>query len=125
MNSHRTKILNPEGYERNFNAGHLSELNRKLNPTRMDGSTRWAIRQSHLGKGTGKAYPKIHGRHAHRVVAEQKLGRKLRRGEVVHHIDGDRLNYHPDNLMIFGSQAEHLQWHRENDPKYQGGDALV
>lgn len=125
MNEHRTKRLNPEGYKRNFNAGHLSELNRRLNPTRMTEETKRKIREAHLGKGEGKAYPKIHQRHVHRVVAEQKLGRKLLPGEVVHHIDGDRLNNHPDNLMVFSSQAEHLQWHRENDPRYKGGGAFV
>lgn len=91
----------------------------------MTKETRKKIRKAHLGKGEGKAYPKIYQRHAHRVVAERKLGRKLKPGEVVHHIDGNKLNYHPDNLMIFRSQAEHLQWHKENDPKYQGGGALV
>lgn len=124
MNEHRTKKLNPEGYKRNFNAGHLTELNRKLNPTRMSKETRKKIRKAHLGKGEGKAYPKIYRRHAHRVVAEQKLGRKLKPGEVVHHIDGDILNYSPENLEVFPSQAEHLNWHREHDPRYKGGGSV-
>jgi hypothetical protein len=29
-------------------------------------------------RGNGKSYPKLNGRHAHRVVAERKLGRPLR-----------------------------------------------
>jgi hypothetical protein len=39
---------------------------------------------------------------------EQKLGRLLDRKEVVHHIDGNPQNNHPDNLMVFGSNKEHL-----------------
>lgn len=121
MSRHRSKEHNPEGYRR---AEHLTELNRELNPIRMTGSTKWALREKHLGKGEKKAYPKIHGRHAHRVVAEQKLGRKLKPGEVVHHIDGDIQNYSPENLMVFASQAEHLEWHRKHDSRYKGGGAL-
>jgi len=45
-------------------------------------------------------YRKRHGRHEHRVVAEQMIGRPLERGEIVHHIDGDKHNNDPSNLMV-------------------------
>lgn len=45
----------------------------------------------------------------HRLVVEAVLGRLLRRGEVVHHVDGDRLNNSKENLMVFGSNAKHLK----------------
>jgi hypothetical protein len=44
----------------------------------------------------------------HRIVMHDKLGRDLMPGEVVHHIDGDVANNHPDNLDVFASNAEHL-----------------
>lgn len=50
----------------------------------------------------------------HRVVAEQKLGRPLKRGEVVHHIDGDPSNNHPDNLEICSSASVHRRHHRRS-----------
>lgn len=46
----------------------------------------------------------------HRIIAEQKLGRALSKGEVVHHIDGNSRNNHPDNLQVM-SQSEHVKLH--------------
>lgn len=43
----------------------------------------------------------------HQLVAMQKIGRPLEKGEEVHHIDGNRLNNHPDNLMIV-TRLEHI-----------------
>lgn len=58
-----------------------------------------------LNEGTGSyAYE-------HRRVMERKLGRQLKPGEVVHHIDGDRTNNSPDNLEVFASNGEHLRHH--------------
>ncbi len=51
------------------------------------------------------------GEYVHRWVAENYVvGRKLRRGEVVHHIDGDKLNNEPDNLEVM-SKKEHDDLH--------------
>lgn len=50
----------------------------------------------------------------HRVVAERKLGRALRRGEVVHHIDGNKQNNEPDNLEVLASSAHHRAKHRKS-----------
>lgn len=76
---------------------------------------RTKLRNSRLGTGEGKSYEKTYGRHTHRVVAEQKLGRSLLKGEIVHHIDEDKRNNDPSNLMIFSSQAEHARWHATHD----------
>ena len=50
-------------------------------------------------------------RFEHRLVMEQFLGRRLRRGEIVHHLDGDGLNNSIDNLSLI-TQAEHVDIHR-------------
>lgn len=44
----------------------------------------------------------------HRLVMEQKLGRYLKPGEVVDHIDGLTLHNSPENLRLFASNGEHL-----------------
>ena len=43
----------------------------------------------------------------HRAVAAWRLGRPLRPGEIVHHLDGDPTNNHPDNLVVVPSQRLH------------------
>lgn len=48
----------------------------------------------------------------HIIVAEEKIGRLLLPGEVVHHIDGQKQNNAPDNLDVLASQTEHLRLHK-------------
>lgn len=60
----------------------------------------------------GKAYTKTKGRHTHRKVMEKILGRPLRKGEIVHHKDGNKLNNHPDNLELM-TQSEHVRRHHK------------
>ena len=57
----------------------------------------------------------------HIVVAEQKLGRMLNPGETVHHIDGNKLNNSPDNLMVFATNGDHTSFHNGVEI-YQDGD---
>ena len=47
----------------------------------------------------------------HRVIVEESLGRTLGTDEVVHHVDHDRLNNAPDNLVVL-SRSEHTRLHR-------------
>ncbi len=47
----------------------------------------------------------------HKIVAEEKvIKRKLRDEEVVHHLDGNRSNNSPDNLLVI-EESQHLKLH--------------
>ena len=106
---------NPEAYNDLKDYGNISEhmkqLNAVMNPSRMDFPTRAKLSVKRRGRGSGKSYAKSFGRHTHRMVAERMLGRKLKPGEVVHHIDGNKRNNAPENLMVFSGQSEHAKWH--------------
>lgn len=47
----------------------------------------------------------------HVLIAEEQLGRYLFPEEVVHHIDGDKTNNDPTNLMVFHTKADHTSFH--------------
>jgi len=49
----------------------------------------------------------------HREVAEQKMERPLESWEFVHHIDGDKCNNAPENLLVC-SWEDHNAIHRTN-----------
>jgi hypothetical protein len=58
-----------------------------------------------LAGGSGKVYH-------HRHIASIKLGRWLKRPEIVHHIDGNRANNDPENLVVL-TQRQHFFEHNQ------------
>ncbi len=49
----------------------------------------------------------------HILVAEQMLGRSLAKGEEVHHIDFDKQNNDPSNLLVV-TASEHQKYHPQD-----------
>ena len=47
----------------------------------------------------------------HVLVLEKYLGRRLKANEVVHHIDGNRINNSIKNLQLFNSHRDHARKH--------------
>ena len=61
-------------------------------------------------------WPRKHGLiDEHVRVLELKLGRRLRPGEVVHHIDGDKTNNDPSNLAPL-KRGKHTRLHIGRTP---------
>jgi hypothetical protein len=93
--------------------------------------TKLLIRKVHLGKTSrnkntkvsdGHSYtfifrPNAHGKNKqgyvreHRYIIEKKLGRKLKKNEVIHHKDGNGTNNKLVNLFLCKSKKEHWQIH--------------
>ena len=77
-----------------------------------------------MGKGENRAYKKVYGKHAHRVVAEMVIRRELLPGEVVHHKNSDRTDNRPENIEVL-TRAEHSRRHMKEywARRRGGGDA--
>lgn len=60
--------------------------------------------------GKGNRSAKFGGEAIHRLLAEEKLGRKLLPDEEVHHVDHNHFNNRPENLMVL-SKSEHSKIH--------------
>ncbi len=103
---------------------HMVYMNRVMNPERMTPEVREKLRNSKLGTGEGKTYTKTYGRHTHRIVAEEKLGRPLKKGEIVHHIDGNKRNNDPSNLMVM-TQSEHCRIHFKKGGDLKHVDGII
>ena len=103
------EVRNVPGHSAGHKAPHLTRLNRQRNPLGSIGQCSKA--------GSSAQY---------RKVAETMLGRKLRKGEVVHHINGDRTDNRPANLAVL-PRAEHHRLHMylacgRMETRQEGGD---
>ncbi len=58
------------------------------------------------------------GKPVHRYVAETKLGRKLKKGEVVHHRNRNKTDNRRSNLYVFKSQKQHYSAHKRDKKRF-------
>lgn len=75
-----------------------------------DKNPAWTGGRRHRSDGYIEVWTPTGVRLEHQIVMEQKLGRSLTPGEVVHHIDGNKANNDPANLQLT-TQSEHIREH--------------
>lgn len=83
----------------------------------LNGYYAYYIPDHHLANKTGTVYE-------HMLRAEEILGRKLNKKEVVHHKDENKHNNSFDNLMVFKTGGDHTAFHNGCDIE-KDGDVYV
>jgi hypothetical protein len=69
-----------------------------------------------------KHYPNYMGVGYHTMIASRALGRRLKRPECVHHIDENKANNSPDNLVVCPDVAYHSLLHIRQQAYNATGD---
>lgn len=110
-NKHRAKGLCDKHYQRQKTYGRITLIRREKGAGHITANGYML----HGGATKGKL--------KHRSLAEDAIGRPLPRGAVVHHVDGDKLNNAPSNLVICQSQKYHALLHIRQHAYDACGDA--
>ncbi len=61
-------------------------------------------------------------KYVHRLLAEVYAKRKLKRSEIVHHVNHNKLDNSENNLLICKNQKEHMLIHAQDAIRNAGGD---
>ena len=92
--------------------GKISKYRGKKRPE-FSGSKHWNYKGGYITKD-GYLSICVNGKEIglHKYLLEIKLGRKLTKNEVAHHIDGNKLNNDINNIQLM-TRSEHIKHHRK------------
>ncbi len=57
----------------------------------------------------GKNYTKYD--YEHKIVVENFIKRKIRKNEIIHHVNEKKDDNRIENLMVFNSKSAHVRYH--------------
>lgn len=114
----KTFHKSPSWYKQSLNQ-HFCSMGCRNKQWRGSGHPRWRGGEAYIANGGYKCF-RIKGRSVgeHVIIAQRALGRALKRGEVVHHINGIKTDNRNTNLLIC-SNSYHRQLHDRMSAMYQ------